>query len=68
MGKTFGSVSINSTNQKGGFNASGSQTIRLGSYSGNGINHNTKIRTYGMNGNSLAEQAAEQLMKTYIRK
>lgn len=61
-GATFGSVKISSTNQKGGFESAGEQTIVVGNTKKIG-----KKKSYGYGMASISEQAYLELLKKYQR-
>ena len=61
-GATFGSVKVSSTNQKGGFESAGEQTIVVGNTKKIG-----KKKSYGYGMASISEQAYLELLKKYQR-
>ena len=61
-GATFGSVKVSSTNQKGGFESAGEQTIVVGNTKKIG-----KKKSYGYGVASISEQAYLELLKKYQR-
>lgn len=61
-GATFGSVKVSSTNQKGGFESAGEQTIVVGNAKKIG-----KKKSYGYGMASISEQAYLELLKKYQR-